>query len=180
MPELPDFQVFKQYLDATSLRQRIVLGYINVRKLGEVGLEEDPDEFVAAEGLGPDAMEIGRERFEDLISDRRGAVKTTLMNQQVLAGLGNIYTDEILFQARIHPERPVTDLEGVEIQLLHAALQRVLTEAVEARVDRDAMPADFLLRHGREGGDCPRCGASLDKLLVDGRPTYICPQEQPL
>lgn len=225
MPELPDVQVFKEYVDATSLHQEITgvhadagglretgslrtlrrrlegrrllsarrhgkhlflkieddgwlrlhfgmtgslpyfkgdetpehakllldfpegyhLAYANVRKFGEIGLVDDVDAFVEEEGLGPDALDLDLEGFRERLAGRRGTIKGTLTNQAVLAGLGNEYTDEILFQARVEPDR---------------------------------MPDDFLLRHRAEGEPCPRCGRPIEKIEVAGRPTYLCPHEQ--
>src|SRR6266566_470619 len=93
MPELPDVETFKRYLDATSLHQRIA----------EVGLVKNVDEFLKKRALGPDALDVDASQFKGIFAKHRGAVKSILMNQRLIAGIGNIYADEILFHARIHP-----------------------------------------------------------------------------
>src|SRR5438128_1386413 len=79
------------------------LAFEDQRKFGEVGLVADVDEYLGKRGLGPDALDISLSQFRELLRTHRGAVKTILLNQKLIAGIGNIYADEILFHARIHP-----------------------------------------------------------------------------
>lgn len=152
------------------------LAYRNVRKLGEIGLVEDPDGFVEEKGLGPDALDLDREGFRRRLDGRRGAIKSTLMNQEVVAGIGNVYADEILFRARIHPETPIGELDDGALRRLHRAVGDVLQAAIDARVTD--FPRSFLLPDREEGAPCPRCGTPLEKIRVSGRPTYFCPEDQ--
>lgn len=154
------------------------LAYTDVRKFGEIGLVDDVDEFVKAEGLGPDAASLDLDGFRERLSGRRGTIKGTLVNQEVLAGLGNEYSDEILFRARVHPSSPTAKLDEDSAAALYRAMGQVFDEAIAARADPGAMPDDFLLPHREEGASCPRCGHDLDKIEVGGRPTYLCPYEQ--
>lgn len=96
----------------------------------------------------------------------------------MLAGLGNEYTDEILFQAGLHPRTPVEALDDEALERLYDTMREVIEKADEARVDPDRMPDSFLLPHRDEGAPCPRCGRPLEKIEVVGRPTYLCPHEQ--
>jgi formamidopyrimidine-DNA glycosylase len=79
------------------------LAFDDQRKFGEIELIKDIDEFLQTRGLGPDALEISLSQFKAIIGKHRGAVKAILLNQQLIAGIGNLYADEILFRARIHP-----------------------------------------------------------------------------
>src|SRR5436309_5696054 len=79
------------------------LAFEDQRKFGEVALVADVDEYLRKRGLGPDALDISLSQFRELLRTHRGAVKTILLNQKLIAGIGNIYADEILFHARIHP-----------------------------------------------------------------------------
>ncbi len=156
------------------------MAYINVRRLGEIGLVEDPERFVEEEALGPDALDpdFDAEALAELLAGRRGAVKSTLMDQSHIAGIGNVYADEILFQAGIHPETEAGALEPDQVETLHRQMRRVLEAAIDARVQD--FPEWFLLTH--RGGDmrCPECGGELETTEVSGRTTYVCPRRQRL
>lgn len=155
------------------------LAYIAPRKLGRIDWSDAPDDYVAARGLGPDALAIDHASFRDLARGRRGGVKSWLMDQGSLAGIGNLYADEILFQAGIHPGQAVAELDDETLQALHTALRRVLRQAIEAGADPDAMPRNFLLPQRRADGRCPRCGETVATTRVGGRTAYYCPRCQP-
>ena len=156
------------------------LGYRIPRRFGEIGWVEDVDGFVRDRGLGPDPLspDFDREVFREALRDRRGMVKTTLMNQEVLAGLGNVYVDETLFQVGLHPEAMVPDLEEETVTELYQAMNRVIDRAVEARVEEERMPDHFVLPHRRGDGRCPKCGRRLTRTEVGGRSTYFCSRHQ--
>lgn len=156
------------------------LDYRNTRKLGQIGLVDDVDEYIEQAGLGPDplASEFDLASFRQALAGRRGTIKGALMNQSALAGIGNIYADEILFQAKLHPKAKVNRLKPKTVEQLHRSLQRVLSRAIEARVDPERFPDDFLLPHRDAGGSCPRCGRELQKTKVSGRTTYYCASDQ--
>jgi formamidopyrimidine-DNA glycosylase len=150
------------------------LAYIAPRKLGHIALTDDTGDFIAAHDLGPDALALDFEHFRKRATGRRGAVKSWLMNQQVLAGIGNIYADEILFQAGIHPQCQLTELGRDELERLFKSLREVLGEAIAAQADPARLPASFLLPQRHKGGCCPACGASLETVAVSGRTAYYC------
>lgn len=134
---------------------------------------------MAARTLGPDALTLGYADFRALAKGRRGSAKSWLMDQSILAGIGNIYSDEILFQAGIHPKRAVTDLDERVLEALHKALRRVLRLAIDAHAEPDHLPPGYLLPQRKAHGRCPRCGGSLAQLKAAGRTAYYCPQRQP-
>jgi formamidopyrimidine-DNA glycosylase len=127
---------------------------------------------------GPDALGIDLRSFAKTLDGRRGALKPTLMDQSVIAGLGNLLVDEICWRARLRPSRPVKKLDDDDVRRLHAAMKRVLRTAV---------------RHGRVPGlprwltrvrddpdpSCPRCGARLVRDRIGGRASVWCPRCQP-
>lgn len=156
------------------------LAYQSQRMLGRVTFTKDLDGFVSDHDLGPDALcdELDVERFRELLGTRRGAVKTTLMNQSVLAGIGNVYADEILFQAGIHPKAHVDELDDHLIDDLYHLMRQVLHTAAESGADIDRLPDDYLLKH-RENGSCPRCNGPITKQTVGGRSSYFCARCQP-
>ncbi len=261
MPELPDVAVFKKYLDATSLHQRIEsteclderfvkgvsrqklqhrlkgrqlaatvrhgkwlfaplsdegvfvmhfgmtgnvdyardegdppehtrfvlhladgkrLAILSQRMIGRVSWAEDIETVLAEHDVGVDALsdELDAEAFVGLLQGRRGAIKSALMNQSVIAGIGNVYSDEILFQAGVHPSACAGDLDEKTLRRLHRVMARVLTTATRNGADARDMPAGWLL--GRRGPDepCPRCGGEIKDITVSGRRGWYCPNCQ--
>jgi len=255
MPELPDVESFKRYLDATSLHQRITavdvrsayvlkgvsarelarglkghrfessrrhgkhlfvrangdlwlrlhfgmtgsllyfkheedaprhtrvlfvfantycLAFEDQRKFGEVGLVADVDEYLRRRGVGPDALDISLSQFRELLRTHRGAVKTILLNQKLIAGIGNIYADEILFRARVHPATQISALKEKAVAKLFRATRYILKKAIEAKADADRMPRSWLLPHRGKGGKCPRCGRKLKSATIGGRTAWFC------
>ena len=154
------------------------LRYRNMRRFGGVWLarsEEDREAVVGA--LGPDAAGLDRDDFHALLERRRGGVKAALMDQRLLAGLGNLLTDEILWRARIDPRTPVARLGRRRRDSLHRALRETLHRSLPTgRVP----PAEGWLTRARDEPDprCPRCGASLRKATVAGRTACWCPRCQ--
>lgn len=152
------------------------------RKLGEIGLVEKVGDFIEEKGLGPDPLQpdFDLETFKEALGNTRGMIKSALMDQERLAGIGNIYSDEILFQAGIHPKTPADRLEEEDLErLFDKMVHRVLPKAVQAQADPERFPKDFLIPRRHGDGTCPRCGTQLDKIKVGGRTSYVCPSCQP-
>lgn len=148
--------------------------YRNMRKLGGLWLARDAAEVDALlGGLGPDALSIDRRDFLKLLERRRGGIKAALMDQTFLAGVGNLLADEILWQARIHPSRPIGELSTEERSRLYRALRTVIARTV------DRYPEGYETRwtsaRGRPQARCPRCRTELARTVVGGRTTYFCP-----
>ncbi|HUY14415.1 MAG TPA: bifunctional DNA-formamidopyrimidine glycosylase/DNA-(apurinic or apyrimidinic site) lyase [Terriglobia bacterium] len=140
--------------------------------------------------MGPDALEISREDFEEARRGRTGAVKGWLLNQAMLAGLGNIYADEALYQARIHPRAPAGRISTGKSRELFCAIQKVLDRAVKLQgttfrdyIDIEGRPGNYGQRlrvYQRDGKPCRRCGTILRRIIVCGRSSHFCPECQPL
>jgi formamidopyrimidine-DNA glycosylase len=261
MPELPDVEVFRQYLDATALHQKIAgvkidtttvlddvsrqaliqtlsgrqlestrrhgkhllaaldrgsyltlhfgmtgylkyfkdsddspdhvrlllsfaggyhLAYVSQRKLGRVGLTADPEKFIREKDLGPDALELDLEGFRDVVAGRRGMLKSTLMNQSVLAGLGNVYSDEILYHCGLHPKVPADSLDADVQENLFKEMRQTLQEAIQDRADPRNFPESWLIPQRHEGGECPKGHGRLEWVKVAGRRACYCPRCQPV
>jgi formamidopyrimidine-DNA glycosylase len=150
------------------------LAFEDQRKFGEIGLAEDVDEYLRKRGLGPDALDISLSQFRELLRTHRGAVKTILLNQKLIAGIGNIYADEILFHARIHPATEIGRLGEKTVGKLFQATRYILKKAIEAKADVDLMPKSWLLPHRDKGGKCPRCGRELKSATIGGRTAWFC------
>lgn len=155
------------------------LAYIAPRKLGRIGWAEDPDTFIKAQGLGPDAAWISLQELQQRAEGRKGTVKNWLMDQSVIAGIGNVYSDEILHRARLHPASAMNKLDAEIVSRLHQAMQEVLRYAIEAKAEPENMPRSFLLPHREEGAKCPACGGTLERVQSGGRSAYFCPGCQP-
>lgn len=160
------------------------LAFDDQRLFGQVGLIEDPDAFIAAQGLGPDAMDdsFDRTTFIEQMQSRKGGIKSALMDQSFLAGIGNLYADEILFQAKLHPNASVQKLDRKTLGRLYTTMRRVLRVAVERGAGSeelvDKLPRSYLLPNREAGRDCPRCGGPIQRIKTAGRTTYFCPQCQ--
>ncbi len=155
------------------------LRYSDLRKLRGVWLAADEDEVAGVMGdQGPDALGLDLRSFGRALRGRRGALKPTLMDQSVIAGLGNLLVDEICWRARITPSRPVSSLDEDEVRELHASMKRVLRSAVP----HGCVPSlPRWLTRVRDDPDptCPRCGARLVRSRIGGRTSLWCPRCQP-
>ncbi len=155
------------------------LAYICKRLLGRVSLTESPEAFVFEEGLGPDAYDLDEAQFIELLNNRRGAIKSALMSQELIAGIGNVYSDEILYQAGVHPKTPVTSLNRDSLSFLYHTMREVFETAINGRAEPENFPETYLTRSREEGQPCPRCGGTIQKIEVSGRSGYMCPGCQP-
>jgi formamidopyrimidine-DNA glycosylase len=160
------------------------LAYVNRRMLGRVGLADDAAAFIRDEELGPDVLDPAFDlaAFEQAIEGRRRDVKSVLMDQALIAGVGNLYADEILFQTRLHPHTPVTSLDERQRAELFRQLGKVLARAIAsgagAEQSPERLPDDFLLPHRDKQGRCPRCGGPIATIKAAGRTSYYCPRCQ--
>jgi formamidopyrimidine-DNA glycosylase len=152
------------------------------RKLGMITITDDLEGFVREKGLGPDALGPGLDyrAFKEVLKGRRGAAKAALMDQKTIAGIGNIYADEILFHAGVHPLKSIGSFDEKALRALFKAMKRELKGAVDCRADAERFPRSCLLPHRLRGGRCPRCGVSLETVKVAGRTAYYCPKHQRL
>ncbi|MGW7694142.1 Fpg/Nei family DNA glycosylase [Streptomyces asiaticus] len=154
------------------------LGYEDQRKLQGIWLaatDDDIDRIIGDQG--PDALSLSRADLDRLLEGRRGRVKATLTDQAVIAGLGNLLGDEILWHARIHPLRPVNALTDDERDRLHTALREVLRASVRAGQVPD--DPDWLTgRRDDPDPHCPRCGNPLRRGRIAGRTSLWCPHCQ--
>ena len=155
------------------------LALVIPRKLGRVRVIDDPDRFIENNDLGPDALGLELDVLRSRLEGRRGMIKSAMMDQSVVAGLGNVYTDEVLFQAGIHPKTAVNDLDDDALTELHASLESVLDTAINCKADPEKMPADrFLLPHRDGDQKDPITGTKLEKISVSGRSGYYSPARQ--
>lgn len=164
------------------------LRFVDPRKFGRVyyfaSLEEEEDFLRARIGLDPLA-ELTEQSLQSLLSRRKGRLKSLLLDQRLIAGIGNLYADEMLWEAGLAAERSASSLSPKEADRLYAAMQAVLSRAIERRgtslsdhLDADGLPGsnqDHLNVYGRAGQPCPRCGVTILRRVVAQRGTWYCP-----
>jgi formamidopyrimidine-DNA glycosylase len=160
------------------------LRYTDARRFGRIGILADGARETVLGPLGTDPLEASEEEFRGAITLRRARIKALLMDQRVFRGMGNIYTDESLWRAKIHPKRLGANLSAVEVRRLHRAVREILVEAIRLRgssvsdyVDSEGQRGGFQLRHKvyqREGKKCFRCGGVIRRAIVAGRSSFFC------
>ncbi|MBN1222637.1 MAG: bifunctional DNA-formamidopyrimidine glycosylase/DNA-(apurinic or apyrimidinic site) lyase [Candidatus Aminicenantes bacterium] len=168
------------------------LRFRDVRKFGVVSCVEfhgrsDPPELAE---LGPEPLDIEQDEFVRLFNGRNARTKSLLLNQKFLAGIGNIYADEMLFRAGIHPMLSVSRLSCDDLRCLWTSMRQVLQEALECKgssirdfLDTDGREGDFQRFHrvyGREGLPCPTCRQLIKRVRITGRSSHYCPSCQKL
>ena len=182
-PAPPHTHVYFQLDDGRELR------YTDIRRFGQMLLLHDAEIAELRERLGEDALTISAEEFRRRLMGRRARIKALLLDQSVLRGVGNIYADESLWRARLHPARLAAKLSPEEIDRLRLTVQRVLGEAIRLRgssisdfVDSDGQPGGYQKWHrvyARDEKPCYRCHAIIRRVIVAGRSSHFCPRCQP-
>lgn len=181
-PVAPHTHVFLALDDGRELR------YTDIRRFGRMRLLMDGAREEVLGSLASDPLEMTEKQFATAISSRRSRVKALLLNQHVTSGVGNIYADESLWRARIHPMRIGAMLKRDEIHRLYRTVRDVLNEAIRLRgssvsdyVDSEGQRGEFQQRHRvyqREGKKCFRCGSKIRRAIVAGRSSHFCPRCQ--
>ena len=259
MPELPDVEIFKRYLDATALNQKIArvsvknktvlqhispqalarnlkgrrlqssqrhgkflfarldrqgavvfhfgmtgflryfkstaeepehtrvrfdfsngacLGYVCQRMFGEVDYVRDITQYIQARELGPDALALTWNEFKGRLASKKSSIKSALTDQSLLAGIGNVYADEIFFQARVHPQDKPQRLSERDLSQIYKAMKNVLKKAIRSEADPHRVPKTWLLPRRGRNTQCPRCGKKLLRVTINQRSAYLCPNCQ--
>ena len=186
----PDSSAPPRYTNAILELDKGTIFFRDPRKFGAMWLTRD--EKTAIPKLGPEPLEP--DFTPDVLAERlkkhKAPIKAVLIDQGVIAGVGNMYADEALFAARIHPLRQSDSLSKGEIECLHHAIQGVLRAGIESKGasivnyyrpsgELGAAHEGFMVAH-RRGENCPRCGTPLQRIAVRNRGTYFCPNCQRL
>ena len=156
---------------------------------GYFHLVRDGEKNAMTDKLGRDALEISRDDFKKILAGRRGSIKSFLLNQKNIRGIGNFYIQEILFRAKIHPLTSIAALSEPEIDGLYDAMRQVLNRAIA--LGSSSYELDFFGKKGKyslrelsfayhENGVCPECGTAAQKIKTCSNSQYICPQCQVL
>ncbi len=171
-----------------------VMDFIDLRRFGRIWIvpadHPDPEGYWDARtGVEPLSDTFTAERLADALRGRRTSIKAALLDQRRVAGIGNIYADEALFQARIHPETTAGEIPPDAVSRLRDAIVDRLNVGITSggasidryrdTIGRTGTMQDMLRVHLHAGDACPRCGATIEKIRVAQRGTYVCPECQP-
>lgn len=177
------------------LSKNKMMGFSDLRKFGKILVVDKKDfnnlEDIKDIGSDPLKLNFRFREFKSLIEKKQGAIKKILMDQNVISGIGNIYSDEILFVAKVHPLKKVEGLSDKELKAIFNATKKVLKKAVKLRgtstsdyrdtAGKSGYYAKALLVYQKEGEKCPRsCGAAIKRLKISGRSAHFCPKCQVL
>jgi formamidopyrimidine-DNA glycosylase len=178
-PIVPHTHVFFELDDGSELR------YTDIRRFGRMLLVPQSRLPEFESHLGKDALLIPGAEFSRRLASRRARIKAVLLDQKSLCGMGNIYADESLWRAGIHPARLAATLGKAEVQSLHRAMRHILRAAIRLGgssisdfLDAEGKRGSYQLRHrvyGREGQKCFRCDSRIQRILVAGRSSHYCP-----
>jgi formamidopyrimidine-DNA glycosylase len=169
-----------------------ILAYRDPRRFGHVWWFSGVDAFAVPPlaQTGPDALQVGKEEFTRSIRNHRRMLKPLLLDQRLVAGLGNIYVDEMLFRARIHPRQSSDRISKRKVDELWKVMREILFDSIAKGgssirdfVDSEGRAGRYQREHqvyGKEGEPCPRCGTPLERILVGQRGTTLCPRCQRL
>ncbi|HEY6266951.1 MAG TPA: bifunctional DNA-formamidopyrimidine glycosylase/DNA-(apurinic or apyrimidinic site) lyase [Candidatus Acidoferrum sp.] len=165
------------------------LRYTDARRFGRIAYLTKALLAEELAGFGADPLEVNKREFADRICGRRARIKALLLDQGVLRGVGNIYADESLWRAKIHPARLAANLNKKQVETLRRVLQDILQKAIVLRgssisdfLDAEGQPGEYQRHHrayGREGKNCYRCKTPIRRAIVAGRSSYFCPRCQP-
>jgi formamidopyrimidine-DNA glycosylase len=185
----PDAPVPKHTHVFLSLDDGRELRYTDVRRFGRMAVLANDEQERELGGLGIEPLEISAKEFRTRIGSRNSQIKALLLNQSVMRGIGNIYADESLWRAKIHPRKVGSKLTNEELKRLRRAVQDILRDAIRLRgssvsdyVDSGGQKGEFQLNHRvyqRDGKKCFRCGSSIRHAIVAGRSSHFCPRCQP-
>lgn len=155
------------------------LGFDCRRRFGRITYSNDINEFIKEKELGIDPInsKMNFKTFQNLMEGKSSNIKVFLMDQSIMAGIGNIYSDEILFHSYISPKRNIDSLSDDESKLLHKNLKKILSDGIKF-TEKEQFPDDYLLHFRKEGKDCPMCSGKIKLSTIGGRSSYYCSKHQ--
>ncbi len=154
------------------------LAYISIRMFGKVSVANSIEEFIEDKKLGPDAYKMTLEDFQEAVQRRSAIAKNALLNQSFIAGIGNIYSDEILFRTKIHPKTNINSLSESKIKELFVNIKEVLEYGIKKKGDLGTYSDKFLIPHRKKEEKCPICNSDITRFEISGRHGFFCPSCQ--
>jgi formamidopyrimidine-DNA glycosylase len=188
-PSAADIPLEKHTHVSFTLDDGRELRYTDPRRFGRMAYLTAESLAKEVAGAGADPLEVSTAEFTERVRSRNARIKALLLDQSVFRGVGNIYADESLWRAKIHPARVGSKLTEKETQTLRRVLQEILNRAIVMRgssisdfLDANGEPGEYQRHHrayGREGKPCYRCRTPIRRVIVAGRSSYFCPKCQP-
>ena len=157
------------------------LTYDCQRLLGRIKIIESKEKYLEKHNIGKDALDFKEKEFVELMNHKKGKIKSALMSQKDIAGIGNIYADEILFQSKIHPEKSVSKLKEKDFKKLYKNMIKVLKKAIEKNADIESFPSSWIIpKRNTKNAKCPRknCKGKIKSVKVNSRTSFYCPKCQ--
>lgn len=154
------------------------LSYISQRLFGHLDITNSIEDFLKKKKLGPDAYKMNYNEFKKTLVKRTAIMKSALLNQSIFAGIGNIYSDEILFQCKLNPKRKINTLDENELNDLFQNIKTVLKYGIDFKGQLKDYSKDLLIPHRSKDGNCPNCTSKLERYEISGRHGFFCPKCQ--
>ncbi len=154
------------------------LAYISRRMFGRLDIAESIEEFIEKKKLGPDAYKMSLDQFKGALRRRTGIAKTLLLNQSFVAGIGNIYSDEILFKTKLYPKTKIDSLNESKVKELYTQIKEVLQVGIDKKGDLSTYPDHYLIPHRNKDEYCPICNSRIERNEISGRHGFYCPNCQ--
>jgi formamidopyrimidine-DNA glycosylase len=154
------------------------LAYTSRRMFGRIDMVESIEDFIEKKKLGPDAYKMSLEEFKGALKRRSGIAKNLLLNQSFVAGIGNIYSDEILFKTKLHPKTKIDSLNESKVKELFTNIKETLLVGIEKKGDLTTYPDHFLIPHRKKEEYCPICNREIERYEISGRHGFFCPNCQ--
>lgn len=173
-------EVHKHAQLTTTFEDGAKLSFICPRKFGKLFLAESIEAFKKQQKLGPHASDLSEKEFLKLFENKKGSIKTALMDQSFIAGLGNIYVDELLYHSGIHPKTKTENLKKKDLEKMYKNMNEVLDTVTKCKTEGTELPDSYLRPHRTDGEDCPNGKGKIEMIKVGGRSTYFCPDCQEL
>ena len=180
-----DLEYFEQAIDEPKYTKVLFvftnghfLSYISQRLFGHLDLTTSIEDFLDKKKLGPDAYKMSYEDFKKTLVKRTAIMKSALLNQSIFAGIGNIYSDEILFQSKLNPKRKINTLDENELKELFQNIKKVLQYGIDFKGELENYSKDLIIPHRSKDGECPKCTNKLERYEISGRHGFFCPKCQ--
>ncbi|MFW9819375.1 MAG: DNA-formamidopyrimidine glycosylase family protein, partial [Candidatus Thorarchaeota archaeon] len=154
------------------------LAYTSRRMFGRLYIANSIEDFIESKKLGPDAFKMNFEEFKNALNRRTAILKNALLNQSFIAGIGNIYSDEIMFRTKLHPKAKLNTLDESKVKELFSNIKDVLQFGIQKEGDLSSYPKSFLITHRKKEELCPICKNEIKSLDLSGRRGYYCPNCQ--
>ncbi len=154
------------------------LAYISTRMFGKLDVVDSIEKFIKSKRLGPDAFKMSLEEFKEKLVRRTAIAKNALLNQSFIAGVGNIYSDEILFKTKLHPKTKLNSIDERKVEELFFNIKEVLKFGIEKQGDLSTYPDSFLIPHRKKDEKCPSCNYEIERFKISGRHGFFCPNCQ--